>query len=82
MSFEVAIDVAIMEAKQGYILVSDDTVIIAIGDIRWGTYVVFVIGPSQSIDFFLPIASEKSFPCLEQEKIELGKNTGKKPRKN
>jgi hypothetical protein len=50
--FKVAIEVALMAADSGYIPVSDNTEIIAIGGTRWGADVALVLRPAHSIDFF------------------------------
>lgn len=50
--FKVAIEVAVMAADSGYIPVSNDTEIIAIGGTRWGADVALVLRPAHSNDFF------------------------------
>jgi uncharacterized protein len=50
--FKVAIEVAIMAADSGYIPVSDNTEIIAIGGTRKGADVALVLRPAHSGDFF------------------------------
>jgi hypothetical protein len=50
--FKVAIEVALMAADSGYIPVSDNTEIIAIGGTGWGADVALVLRPVHSIDFF------------------------------
>jgi hypothetical protein len=50
--FKVAIEVAIMAADSGYIPVSDNTEIIAIGGTRQGADVALVLRPAHSGDFF------------------------------
>jgi hypothetical protein len=50
--FKVAIEVAIMAADSGYIPVSDNTEIIAIGGTRRGADVALVLRPAHSGDFF------------------------------
>ena len=50
--FKVAIEVAIMAADSGYITLSDDTEIIAIGGTGWGADVALVLRPAHSGDFF------------------------------
>jgi uncharacterized protein len=50
--FKVAIEVAIMAADSGYIPVSDEQEVIAIGGTRWGADAALVLRPAHSGDFF------------------------------
>jgi hypothetical protein len=50
--FKVAIEITVMAADSGYIPISEDTEIIAIGGTRQGADVALVLRPAHSNDFF------------------------------
>ena len=61
-----------MAADSGYIPVSDNTEIIAIGGTRQGADVALVLRPAHSIDFF-SLQVRKLLPCRELKKIKFPK---------
>lgn len=66
--FKVAIEVAIMAADSGYIPVSDDTEIIAIGGMRRGADVALVLRPAHSGDFFsLQVREIVAMPRVKED---------------
>jgi uncharacterized protein len=66
--FKVAIEVAIMAADSGYIPVSDDTEIIAIGGTRRGADVALVLRPAHSGDFFsLQVREIVAMPRVKED---------------